>query len=116
MFIEVGLSVGKLWMFALFCADVTYHSLVLCRVINGLKAQKTPMKDARIVFYGAGSSAVGVATMIASLLQTEAGLSPEDALKVLPYDIQDSVCWKANFEEPSFQGSMHILCNFNLLV
>ena len=42
-----------------------------CSFINGLKAMKAEVKDARVVFYGAGSSAVGVAQMIATLLQTE---------------------------------------------
>lgn len=53
-----------------------------CSFINGMKAQGTPLKDARIVFYGAGSSAVGVATMIAQLLVKEAGLTFEEAKKV----------------------------------
>ena len=47
-----------------------------------MKAQGTSLKDARIVFYGAGSSAVGVATMIAQLLVKEAGLTFEEAKKV----------------------------------
>lgn len=47
-----------------------------------MKAQGTELKDARVVFYGAGSSAVGVATTIASLLVKEAGLTKEEALKV----------------------------------
>ena len=53
-----------------------------CSFINGLKAMKAEVKDARVVFYGAGSSAVGVAQMIATLLQTEGGLSEEEARKV----------------------------------
>ncbi len=53
-----------------------------CRFINGMKAQGTELKDAKVVFYGAGSSAVGVATTIASLLVKEAGLTKEEALKV----------------------------------
>ena len=55
---------------------------LLCSFINGLKAMKAEVKDARVVFYGAGSSAVGVAQMIATLLQTEGGLSEEEARKV----------------------------------
>jgi len=47
-----------------------------------MKAQGTSLKDARIVFYGAGSSAVGVATMIAQLLVKECGLTFEEAKKV----------------------------------
>lgn len=53
-----------------------------CSFINGLKAMKAEVKDARVVFYGAGSSAVGVAQMIATLLETEGGLSEEEARKV----------------------------------
>ena len=55
---------------------------LFCSFINGLKAMKAEVKDARVVFYGAGSSAVGVAQMIATLLQTEGGLSEEEARKV----------------------------------
>ena len=53
-----------------------------CRVINGLKVQGTPYKEARVLFYGAGSSAVGVALAIENLLQNKGGLSAEDARKV----------------------------------
>ena len=52
------------------------------RIINGLKAQGTEVKDAKVLFYGAGSSAVGVANMIASLFQKEGGLSEKDAKEV----------------------------------
>lgn len=52
------------------------------RFINGMKAQGTPLKDARVVFFGAGSSAVGVALTIASLLVKETGVSKDEALKV----------------------------------
>ena len=58
-----------------------------CSFINGLKAMKAEVKDARVVFYGAGSSAVGVAQMIATLLQTEGGLSEEEARKVRQRDL-----------------------------
>ena len=56
--------------------------VALCRFINGMKAQGTPLKDARVVFYGAGSSAVGVATMIAQLLVKEEGLTFDQAKQV----------------------------------
>ena len=36
----------------------------------------------RVVFYGAGSSAAGVSSMIVSLLRTAAGMSLEEAQKV----------------------------------
>ena len=54
----------------------------MCRVINGVKAQGIPLKDVKVVFYGAGSSAVGVASLIAALLQKDGGLSEEEAYKV----------------------------------
>ena len=47
-----------------------------------MKAQHTPLKDARVVFYGAGSSAVGVATMIAQLISKETGIPFDQAKKV----------------------------------
>ena len=50
--------------------------------INGMKAQKTPLKDAVIVFFGAGSSAVGVATMIAQQLADDGDYKLEKALEV----------------------------------
>ncbi len=53
-----------------------------CRFINGMKAQHTPLKEARIIFYGAGSSAVGVATMIAQLISKETGIPFDEAKKV----------------------------------
>ena len=40
-------------------------AVVTSGFINGLKYQRTRREDARIVFYGAGSSAVGVADQIA---------------------------------------------------
>ena len=40
------------------------------------------MKDAKVLFYGAGSSAVGVANMIATLIEKEGGLSEKEAKAV----------------------------------
>lgn len=57
-----------------------------------MKAQGTAVKDTKVLFYGAGSSAVGVANMIASLLQKEGGLSEEDAKKV-QHCQNDRVAW-----------------------
>ena len=51
---------------------------ILAGLINALRAQGTPTKDARIIFFGAGSSAIGVSTQIIQLLMSE-GLSEEDA-------------------------------------
>ena len=56
--------------------------LAVHRIINGLKAQGTAVKDCKVLFYGAGSSAVGVANMIASLLHKEGGLSEQEAKQV----------------------------------
>ena len=53
-----------------------------CRLINGLKGQGTKLPEARFLFYGAGSSAVGVAELLMLLLQKEGGLSPQEARKV----------------------------------
>lgn len=39
-------------------------AVVTAGFINGMKLQRTELRDARIVFYGAGSSAVGVANSI----------------------------------------------------
>eukprot|EP00884_Botryococcus_braunii_P013926 jgi/Botrbrau1/22534/Bobra.114_2s0058.1 len=58
-------------------------AIVTTGFINGMKAQGTPLEDARIVFFGAGSSAVGVALTIASLLVKECGVTKEEALKAL---------------------------------
>ena len=49
-----------------------------------MKAQHTPLKEARVIFYGAGSSAVGVATMIAQLISKETGIPFDEAKKVCP--------------------------------
>jgi malic enzyme len=54
-----------------------------------MKAQHTPLKEARIVFYGAGSSAVGVATMIAQLISKETGI-PFDEAKKVPNSAQET--------------------------
>jgi malic enzyme len=48
-----------------------------------MKAQGTSLKDARVMFYGAGSSAVGVAQSIASYIHLQGGVPQEDADKVL---------------------------------
>ncbi len=47
-----------------------------------MKAQKTPLKDAKAVFFGAGSSAVGVAMMIAQELADDGGYKLDKALEV----------------------------------
>jgi len=53
-------------------------SVVLAGFINGMKAQGTGLKDAKVVFFGAGSAACGVAIQLAGLLVSE-GLSLEEA-------------------------------------
>ena len=67
-------------------AQKLYYKIALssCRLINGLKGQHTELKDARFLFYGAGSSAVGVAQLLALLLQKKGGQSEEQAWKVGP--------------------------------
>ena len=49
-----------------------------------MKAQQTPLKDAKVVFFGAGSSAVGVAMMIAQQLADDGGYKLDKALEVQP--------------------------------
>ena len=52
---------------------------VLSGLVNGIRAQGGELKDVRVVFFGAGSSAVGVATMISLLLEEKGGLTKEEA-------------------------------------
>lgn len=54
-------------------------AVVTSGFINGMKYQKTPLSEARVIFYGAGSSAVGVATQIAMFMQQKGGLEAEEA-------------------------------------
>ena len=51
---------------------------ILAGLINALRAQGTSTRDCRIIFFGAGSSAIGVATQIMQLLISE-GLSESQA-------------------------------------
>uniref|UniRef100_A0A7S1SX40 Malic enzyme n=1 Tax=Tetraselmis chuii TaxID=63592 RepID=A0A7S1SX40_9CHLO len=57
-------------------------AVVLSGFVNGMKAQGTDMRDVRVVFYGAGSSAAGVAAMIASLIKTY-GVSEQEAYQAI---------------------------------
>ncbi|KAK2079325.1 hypothetical protein QBZ16_003016 [Prototheca wickerhamii] len=54
-------------------------AVVTSGFVNGMKAQGTDLRDARVVFYGAGSSAVGVAKSIVTFMQQRAGISEEEA-------------------------------------
>ncbi|EFN55561.1 hypothetical protein CHLNCDRAFT_35453 [Chlorella variabilis] len=56
-------------------------AVVTSGFVNGMKFQKTELQDARVVFYGAGSSAVGVADSIATFMEHKAGISWEEARK-----------------------------------
>ncbi|KAK9841954.1 hypothetical protein WJX81_000859 [Elliptochloris bilobata] len=58
-------------------------AVVTTGFLNGMKAQGTPLGEAKVVFYGAGSSAVGVASMIARLIELDAKISAEDARKAI---------------------------------
>ncbi|GBG82530.1 hypothetical protein CBR_g34906 [Chara braunii] len=53
-------------------------AVIAAGLINASKAQKTSLRDAVILFYGAGSAAVGVSETIVALLKEE-GLSTEEA-------------------------------------
>jgi malic enzyme len=57
-------------------------AVVTAGVINGLRLQETRPGDARIVFFGAGSSAVGVAEAVAAYLEHEEEVSREEARSV----------------------------------
>eukprot|EP00210_Caulerpa_lentillifera_P007505 g7171.t1 len=54
-------------------------AVVSAGFLNGIRIQKTSMNEVRVVFVGAGSSACGVAHMLAGMLQSEGGLSKEAA-------------------------------------
>lgn len=58
-------------------------AVVTTGFINGMKAQDTPVNQARVVFYGAGSSAVGVATSIASYIHLKGGVPEDEAKKAI---------------------------------
>lgn len=58
-------------------------SVVLSGFINGMRAQKTSLADAKVVFFGAGSSAVGVSQMIATLISMETGKTFDEAKKAI---------------------------------
>uniref|UniRef100_A0A1D1ZWR8 Malic enzyme n=1 Tax=Auxenochlorella protothecoides TaxID=3075 RepID=A0A1D1ZWR8_AUXPR len=54
-------------------------AVVTSGFINGMKYQGTRLRDARVVFYGAGSSAVGVAKSIVTYMHKTEGISEEEA-------------------------------------
>eukprot|EP00210_Caulerpa_lentillifera_P006311 g6028.t1 len=56
-------------------------AVVAAGFLNGMKVQNSKMDEVRVVFCGAGSSACGVAHMLASILETEGGVSKEAAYK-----------------------------------
>ncbi|CAK0786805.1 hypothetical protein CVIRNUC_010019 [Coccomyxa viridis] len=75
--------------------------------INGMKAQHTPLKEARIIFFGAGSSAVGVATMIAQLISKETGISFDEAKKhIYMMDSKGLITTKRGDKLPSHKQVM----------
>lgn len=58
-------------------------AVVASGFINGIKYQGVEPSEARVLFYGAGSSAVGVAEAIAAYLQHEAGVPREQARRAV---------------------------------
>ncbi|KAL4436957.1 hypothetical protein ABPG75_004096 [Micractinium tetrahymenae] len=54
-------------------------AVVTSGFINGMKYQKTTLAEARVVFYGAGSSAVGVAEQMATYMEQKADISRDEA-------------------------------------
>lgn len=55
---------------------------ILAGLINALRAQGTSTRDCRIIFFGAGSSAIGVATQIMQLFVSE-GMSEAQAKRAI---------------------------------
>ena len=51
-------------------------AVVAAGILNGMAAQGTPLADARVIFFGAGSSAVGVAATIAAAFAAQTGEDP----------------------------------------
>lgn len=58
-------------------------AVVTTGIINGLKVQGTDPAEAKILFYGAGSSAVGVAEAISAYLECEGGVPRDQARKAI---------------------------------
>ena len=69
--------------------------------MNGLKVQQTKLADMRFLFYGAGSSAVGVVDMLSLLLQKQGGLSAKEAMSVSLLFCLTTLC---NIPGPNFSG------------
>lgn len=55
--------------------------MILSGFVNAIKLSGTPLKQHRILFYGAGSAAVGVAEQLLAYFMKEGGLSREEASK-----------------------------------
>ncbi|EFA83632.1 NADP-dependent malate dehydrogenase [Heterostelium album PN500] len=55
-------------------------SVILAGFINAVRATQIPLKDHRMVFFGAGSAGIGVADCIVSLME-EQGMTKEEARK-----------------------------------
>ena len=56
-------------------------AVILAGFLNCVKVTKVPIGNHKIVFYGAGSAAIGVADQIVSVMADEEGVSEEDARK-----------------------------------
>ena len=54
-------------------------AVVCAGFLNGMRAQGTPLAEARVAFFGAGSSAVGVAETIAAAVASATGQTFEQA-------------------------------------
>lgn len=66
--------------FTMFNDDIQGTGAVITSGFSkAVELSGTPAEEQRIVFYGAGSAAVGVALMIASLISKKSGLSLEDS-------------------------------------
>lgn len=58
-------------------------AVVAAGFLNGIRVQRINMNEAKVLFVGAGSSACGVAHMLASILQTEGNLTREEAYNAI---------------------------------
>lgn len=54
-------------------------AVALSGLLGGMRMKKEKLSDQRIIFYGAGSAAVGIADMIVAGIMEESGISEEEA-------------------------------------
>jgi len=57
-------------------------AVALSGLLGAMRMKKEKLADQRIIFYGAGSAAVGIADMIVAGIVEESGMTPEEARKL----------------------------------